>query len=176
MYNNRNLDLLDSVERAMCALYKFKPTRYTNSLTGVSRISYFNVALGLYVEGKAIELFKKIEFLSKNMRREFVRSFFDDEGCIDYRPKRKLRQVRGYQKNVNILLLIQKLLSTFNIESRVTLPNEIVISGKENLKKFQKEINFSKGIYINGNRSNSIWKQHLEKRVILDQAIKSFQS
>lgn len=175
MYNNRNLELLRRVEGAMSKLYAFEPTRYTNLLTGVSRISYFNVALGSYIEGKATQLLANIESLSKNLKRELVRSFFDDEGCIDYRPKRRLRQVRGYQKDMHILLLIQKLLSHFAIESKISLPNEIVIRGKENLQKFRKEINFSPGVYINGNRSNSIWKQNLEKRVILDRAIKTFQ-
>ena len=157
-------------------LYKFEPVRYTNPLTGVKRISYFNVALSIYFKQKANELLKNIETFSKSLKKEMLKAFFDDEGCIDFRKKRNLRRVRGYQKDMKILLLIKKLLANFGIASNIHRPNEVVITGKENLKRFQKEINFSPGVYINGNRSNSIWKKSLEKRDILDLAIKSFKT
>lgn len=175
-YNNRNQSLLDMVEKSMKYLYKFEPIRYTNPITGVNRISYFNVALSKYSEEKAKELLNNIETFPKNFKKEFLKSFFDDEGCIDFRENRNLRRIRGYQKNIQILLLVQKLLKDFDIVSDIHKPNEVVITGKENLKKFQKEINFSPGVYINGNRSNSIWKESLEKRIILDLAIKSFKT
>ena len=74
------------------------------------------------------------------------------------------------------MLLVQKLLKDFQIPSAIHKPNEVVIMSKVNLEKFRKEINFSPGVFINGNRSNSIWKKSLEKRYLLDQAIKSFKS
>lgn len=174
VYNNRNQSLLYKVESQMKSIYNFEPTRYTNPLTGVNRISYFNVEMSIYFRKKAAELMNTIEKLPIKFKREFLKAFFDDEGCMDFREKRNIRQVRGYQKNVEILLLVHKLLKSFDIASHIHKPNEIVISKKENLKKFQKEINFSPGIYINGNRSNSIWKKSLEKRILLDNAIKSF--
>ncbi|MDO8518336.1 MAG: hypothetical protein Q7S26_03545, partial [bacterium] len=72
------------------------------------------------------------------------------------------------------LELIKELLFDFTISSKIKKPNEVVISGKENLKKFQKEINFSRGVRINGGRSNSRWKESLEKRHILQQALGSY--
>jgi hypothetical protein len=174
VYNNRNQALLDKVETSMSHLYEFRPIKYTNPLTGVKRISYFNVALAIYLKEKSVELLKKISNLPKLLKKEFLISFFDDEGCIDFRIYRNLRRVRGYQKDVKILLLVQKLLKDFGIESAIHKPNEVVIIGKSNLEKFQKEINFSSGVYINGNRSNSIWKKSIEKRYLLAQAIKSF--
>ena len=155
-------------------IYDHKPKRWINNETGVSRISYHNVALGTYLQEKSKELLNNICSLSIGLKKEFLKAFFNDEGCIDFRPKRNLRQIRGYQKDKSILFLIQKLLCDFGIESRVVNPNEIVISGKENLQKFQKRIGFSPGVYINGNRSNSIWKKSLEKKVLLNEAIKSF--
>ena len=174
IYNNRNRSLLVMVENSMKEVYAYEPKRYFNEKTGVSRIGYFNVALSSYLKLKSEELLKGICTLSSDLKREFIRSFFDDEGCIDFRPKQNRRQIRGYQKDNSILFLIQKLLKDFNIESRVIKPNEVVITGKENLEKFQREINFSHGVKLNENRSNSIWKKPLEKRYLLDQAIKSF--
>jgi len=42
--------------------------------------------------------------------------------------------------------------------------------------KFRDKINFLKGVYINPDRKNSIWKKKLEKREILDYTINSYQN
>src|SRR3989344_1673408 len=173
-YNNRNKMLLDRVERHMKELYAFPPARYYNQVTGVSRISYFNVALGAYIMQKADELLLEIKKMPTDTKRSFLQAFFDDEGCMDFRPSTNSRRIRGYQKDTGILKLVSSLLSDFGIKSNFQKPNEVVISGKENLLKFQKEINFSPGVFINGNRTNSIWKKHLEKRDLLGRAISSF--
>ncbi len=176
IYNNRNTSLVHGVEKSMKKIYDFKPKYYFNSKTGVSRVSYFNVVLGAYMKNKSEELLREILNLPVNLKRIFLRAFFDDEGCMDYRPKRNLRRIRGYQKNNKILHLIQKLLKSFDIESSIIPPNEVVVSGKKNLQKFQEKINFSSGVKINGKRPNSIWKKSLEKRGLLDQAIRSFKT
>ena len=174
IYNNRNGKLIARVKRSMDKIYDLEPKYYIDKSTGVSRISYYNVELGIYIKKKAEELLQEIDTLSLNLKREFVRSFFDDEGCMDFRPTENIRRVRGYQKNTAILYLIKELLEHFSIDALIKQPNEIVVVGKENLVKFQKEINFSPGVRINGNRSNSIWKQSLEKRLILRKAIASY--
>ncbi len=174
VYNNRNMALLDRVENCMKGIYPLEPKRYVNKFTGVVRISYFNVSLGEYMKEKSIQLLQEITRKPRHLKREFLISFFDDEGCIDYRPDRNHRRIRGYQKKVPILKIVQRLLGDFGIESRIQLPNEVVIAHKENLLKFQKEINFSRGVRINGDRPNSVWKQHLEKREILRRATESY--
>ena len=103
----------------------------------------------------------------------FLQAFFDDEGCIYIYGNN--RKIRGFQYNLEILKLVQNLLKSFSIKSRIEEKGkEIVISGKENLIKFRRGINFSKGIYINPERKNSIWKKKLEKRKILDKVINSY--
>ncbi len=174
IYNNRNISLLDRVEACMKTIYERAPTRYINRSTGVSRISYYNVSLAEYLMEKSKCLLRKISALDTELQREFIRSFFDDEGCMDFRIDRGTRRVRGYQKNPDILRTVQDLLTKFEIESKIT-GNEIVIRRKENLVKFQKQINFSHGVRINGNRSNSIWKKSYEKRYLLALAINSYQ-
>lgn len=173
-YNNRSSILIARVEEAMKSIYSFTPRRYPNPLTGVQRISYFNVALRAHMRETATALLQDIASLSKEYKRVFLQSFFDDEGCMDYRPQKNKRCVRGYQKDIKILQIIEELLEDFGIESRFKFPNEVNIIGKENLEKFQKEIGFSPGVRINGKRSNSIWKQSLEKREILRRAIESY--
>src|SRR3989344_2153873 len=172
-YNNRSRTLLARVEREMKRLYEFPPKRYINTHTGVSRIGYFNVALADFLQKRAKALLKEVNTLPQEMKRAFLRGFLDDEGCIYFHEKKK-RTVRGYQKDTSILRTVQRLLADFRIQSRILLPNEIAISGRDNLIAFQKEINFSGGVRINGNRSNSLWKQSLEKREILRRAIASF--
>ncbi len=174
-YHNRSTALLMRVEQLMRILYDFEPKRTVDRITGVQRLVYHNVALGNFLYEKGQELISEVSEYPRAFKREFLRAFFDDEGCMTVVIPRK-RQVRGYQKNTKILKLIQKLLSDFSIQSDIRPPNEVVISGKENLLRFQKEINFSLGVRINGNRSNSIWKKHLEKRELLERAIKSFKT
>lgn len=175
-YNNRSEALITRVERLMRAEYDFEPKRYQNPLTGVFRISYHNVVLGAYIQKKSIELLRSIKGMPLDFKREFVRAFFDDEGCMDFRPKTNHRRVRGYQKEVHVLKIVRELLEEFSIDSHIEMPNEVVIVGKDNLQRFEQEINFSPGVYMNGNRSNSRWKKHMEKRVLLRRAIESFKS
>ena len=175
-YNNRSEALLQRVEDFMRLVYEFEPKRYTNKLTGVKRIAYHNVALGAYFSGKSQELTRQITSMPKEMKRSFLKAFFDDEGCMDFNMKGNRKRVRGYQKDTRILELISGLLTDFNIDSRVIMPNEVTIVGKPNLMRFQKEIGFSPGVRINGNRSNSVWKEHLEKRELLQRAIDSYRT
>lgn len=176
VYNNRSETLIERVATLMREWYDFEPNRYQNKLTGVYRISYHNVVLGAYVQKKSKELLQKIRAMPLDFKREFIRAFFDDEGCIDFRPLTNRRRIRGYQKDVRILKIINRLLKEFNIESHIEFPNEVVVAGKINLIRFEKEINFSPGIYMNGNRTNSRWKKHIEKRELLKMAINSFKT
>ena len=175
-YNNRSVALIGRVEQLMYKWYDFEPSRYHNKMTGVSRITYSNVALSFYLNQKSKELLQKVKKMPLSLKREFLRAFFDDEGCIDYRPKENRRSIRGYQKDVRILRIIKVLLADFRVVAKIVIPNEVVIVGKENLVRFEGEINFSSGVYLNGNRSNSRWKKHIEKRELLKRAIKSFKN
>jgi intein/homing endonuclease len=175
-YNNRSKVLVERVEKIMIHIYDFPPKIFTDRVSGVYKIRYYNVALGNFLYTKAIELQENIVRLHKDGQREYLRAFFDDEGCMDYRPVRNLRQVRGYQNDRVVLKLVQQLLQNFDINSKLQGTNEVVINGKENLKRFQEEINFSKGVCPNPNRTNSLRKDIIEKRTLLDQAIKSFKN
>lgn len=175
-YNNRSKVLIERVQLLMKGLYDFEPKRLENIETGVGRISYYNVALGIYLREKSKRLLIEIRGMSSKCKKAFLLAFFDDEGCMDFRPQKNKRSIRGYQKDVRILKLVKKLLIDLNIESRVVKPNEVIIVGKENLIRFEREINFSHGVYINGNRSNSRWKKHIEKRELLRRAIESFKN
>ncbi|MEX0917415.1 MAG: LAGLIDADG family homing endonuclease [Candidatus Paceibacterota bacterium] len=176
VYHNRSRALLERVERLMKNIYEFEPARHANKKTGVLRISYFNVALSAFFREKANELKKTITTQPLNCKREFLRAFFDDEGCIDFQLVQRKKRIRGYQKDVAVLKIVQRLLLSFGISSYLSVPNEVVISGKENLLKFQKEVNFSPGVRVNGKRANSRWKKNLEKRKLLELAIHSFRT
>ncbi len=53
-YNNRSTVLITRVQRLMREWYDFEPSRYVNKVTGVSRITYNNVALSIYLNKKSI--------------------------------------------------------------------------------------------------------------------------
>lgn len=172
IYNNRSKALIENFKKDIFSVYKYKPIELLQE-SAVIRITYSNVELAHYLKQKAVELLKNIEQMPNKHQKVFLKAFFDDEGCIYFREK--IRNVRGYQYNSSILELIQKLLLNFNIESKVDNRfHEITIGKRKNIERFSKEINFSRGIYVNGNRSNSRWKKHLEKREILRMALASY--
>ncbi len=173
VYTNSSAVLLQQVRISMKKIYDFEPKR-VESTPGVYRISYHNVELESYLKKKAVELMRVVPRLERNLQRQFLRAFFDDEGSVYFIGTK--RAVRGYQHNHKTLFLVQRLLKGFGIESAVDVKyNEITITKKENLKKFSVKIGFSPGVRINGNRANSRWKQHLEKRDILRRAIAAYQ-
>ncbi len=173
-YYNNSKKLINKMKLKTSRLFNIK-TKLHKSDHKVNYINYFNIELNAYIKKKSKELLKYIKTASIKHKRVFLKSFFDDEGCVSF--YKKSRKVRGYQHNIKILKIVKKLLLDFQIESSIENKNtEIVIRRKENLKKFQKEINFSKGIYINPNRKNSVWNKKIEKRKILKKAINSYQN
>ena len=175
VYQNRSEALILKVGKLMNKVFGLKPYKYFFQDTGVYRIAYYNVELASFFKNKALWLMANINNLSISEKRVFLQAFFDDEGCAHWRKKKRI--VRGFQKDLKILELVEQLLKDFNIQSTIDKKyKEIIISKKENLIKFQKEINFSSGIFINPNRKNSIWKQKLEKRYILSEMINSYQN
>lgn len=173
VYNNRSRTLIEQVKDHMRDIYDYEPREI--SYDGVIRISYFNVALASYLKEKSHELFYTIHEFPLEFKRTFLKAFYDDEGCMDFNGS--IRRVRGYQHSYEILLIVQKLLMKFSIPSTIDLGHiEIKITGRENISRFAQEINFSPGVRVNGKRSNSIWKQSLEKREILRRALASYQS
>lgn len=174
IYHNRNKSLITQVASLMKEVFRLQSHNWLNKETGVHRISYHYVELADYIRDRAEKLKRYIKIASLLEKKIFLRAFFDDEGCV-YKHRNK-RLVRGFQHNLETLKLIQKLLKDFDIQSRIDEKyQEIIISRKPNLIKFRNKINFSKGVYINPNRKNSIWKQKLEKREILDKIINSYQ-
>ncbi len=173
LYYNRSSALLNNFKNKMTTIYDGSPRIYKND-NGVARLAYHNVELGTFFLKKSSDLLDDIKKLPINFQLEFLKAFFDDEGSVDFRGMK--RRIKGYQHNTRILHLIYKLLGNFKINSFVDDRfNEIMVTRKENIKKFAAKINFSKGVRINGKRSNSIWKKSLEKRKILADLLTSYQ-
>ena len=174
LYYNRSQALIKNFRDKMLSIYNGKPRIYKDN-NDVIRLAYHNVELGDFFKNKSLQLLEDISKLPISYQREFLKAFFDDEGSVDFRLNSMKRRVKGYQQNTHVLNLVQKLLNNFKINSYVDGRfNEIMITKQENIKKFAKEINFSKGLRINGSRSNSIWKKSLEKRKILAGLVNSY--
>lgn len=172
-YYNRNETLLNGIIKSMNKILGVSDYKKYNSSGGVKRVAYHNVEIVAFLRRKRDELQTYIFGASEKEKLSFLKSFFDDEGCVSYSAKRRL--IRGYQHSLNILKIVSTLLSEFTIQNRVDEKYyEIYISRKENLIKFQKFVNFTPGVTINGARSNSIWKKSLEKREILKMAVDSY--
>ncbi len=110
---------------------------------------------------------------SRQEKRIFLQSFFDDEGSIYFNSDK--RRVRGSQDSFPILKTAKKLLWEFGIKARIDERAKAVeVSRRQNIEIFKKEINFSEGIFVNKDRKNTIWGKKIEKREILTKAIGSY--
>ena len=173
IYYNRSETLVEMMTQKMKNLLDVSDYKTYTTPEGVKRISYHNVEIATFIRRKADELLNYISSAPREHKLSFLKAFFDDEGSVGF--NRKQRRVRGYQHSIETLTLVKKLLKDLNIESVIDNRHvEISITRKDNLLKFQKLINFTPGLRVNGNRSNSIWKKDLEKRKILEMAINSY--
>lgn len=176
IYNNRSKVLIEQFATLMKSVYPYDPVLIQKP-DKVFRLSYHNVELATYARSKIRELVEIISKLDREFKRSFLKSFFDDEGCVTFDRKRNKRVIRGYQHNEKILKLVQSLLKNFDIDSVINKARtELIISRRDNLEHFAREINFSPGVRMNGQRKNSIWKKDIEKRAVLQRALESYQT
>ena len=176
IYNNRSQALIDNVVSLMDELIGTSDYRRYLGKDDVIKVGWFHVEIADFLRGKATELLKYISTASDDEKIAFLKAFFDDEGNVSFVLEKRRRIVRGYQHSIPILELVQKLLADFGIFSRVQ-PKfyEICISRKADIIRFAEIINFSDGLCVNGLRSNSVWKESLEKKEILNRLIHSYQ-
>ncbi|TSC92295.1 MAG: hypothetical protein CEN92_23 [Candidatus Berkelbacteria bacterium Licking1014_96] len=172
-YYSKDISQINRMRKMMLKVFKFRP-HTSFSYNDVIRDTYFSRSLVKFVDKKKKEMVSYIKKSPKKHKRCFLKAFFDDEGSVRFDQKYGNRKVRGFQDSSKLLELIKKLLSDFGIKSRIESKNEIVISNKQSIIKFQKEINFSPKIFFNSKRRNSIWKKDVEKRVVLTKMIKSY--
>ncbi len=105
---------------------------------------------------------------------EWLKAFFDDEGHVHFTGV--IRRVRASQKNLEILQYARRFLAFKDIGSRIDhRAHAVEITGRANLLKFSRRINFSKELHINGARKNGRWQNSIEKRKLLDYALSSYQ-
>ena len=173
-YYNRSKNQIERLKKLIGQIFKIKPILHTRA-DGVIVMAFHNVEFAAYIKEKIKEIFCFLQTKgTKKEKREFLKTFFDDEGNIYYTRNDK-RRVRGYQKSREILEKIACLLEKFGIKARIDMHSKAIeISGRENLITFAREINFSPLICMNPNRKNSLWQEEIEKREILKMAISSY--
>jgi hypothetical protein len=174
IYYSKDKYQINHMKKLLWKIFKARPHVKLRG-NGVYGLTYYHVELADYIKSRKDELLSYLNNgASKLEKRIFLKAFFDDEGCVFYKGDK--RRVRGYQKSDLILGQVRDLLSIFGIESKINNKGiNVEITGKKNLLKFSKEINFSPKIYINPNRKNGIWKERISKKKILNLLLDSYQ-
>ncbi len=106
----------------------------------------------------SFDIFIPDEIISSplNIINEFIRTFYDDEGCVSLRLNRKTqewkRSVTISSNSYKILLQIKAVLKRYNIVTNKIIRNNpnssrdqsfvLAVTGKENLSRFQGVIKF----------------------------------
>lgn len=179
------------IEKYGCAYYSSNPSQIYHVRNLFKKVFGVNAKIRARSNGVFVLLASYIEladyvrhkekillgYIVKGAPREekriFIQSFFDDEGSIYFKGGK--RRIRGSQDSPPILRTIKDLLLEFGIDSRIDrTAKAIEVSERRNIEAFKREINFSKGIFVNKDRNNSIWGKKIEKREILSRAIRSY--
>lgn len=111
---------------------------------------------------------------SKKEWQEFLKCFWDDEGASIFNVriggKRSItRQLEAFCANSTVRKQLTELHKNLGIDC-YEKGNKIIISGKKNLTKFSKLINFSKGVKVG---KGFFWKG-LEKSLVLEHILESY--
>lgn len=181
-YHNKNEQMLEEFRKDM--IREFGEIHFTmgkvNSGTSFINTGKRDIIKTMHKYAKSyrsgdIEIPKDILNGHLELKKEFLRAFFDDEGTTGLRVYKKTneikRDVRVTSKSLKIIKQMKKILENeldikcnkiYNdkkvINEKIYVTWALQITGRENLKKFQKEVNFN----------------HREKKVKLNTMIKSY--
>lgn len=174
IYYSKDRYQIEHMKKLLHKIFKIKPKIQLRD-NNVYGLIFYHVEFADYIKSRKEGLLNYLNNVAPKLKKKiFLRAFFDDEGNVFY--KNDKRRVRGYQNSLLILRQIRDLLIAFGIKSSINKDTtNIEISGRKNLLKFSKEINFSPRIYINPKRKNGIWKRRISKRKILDLLLKAYQ-
>ncbi|MBU3904817.1 MAG: hypothetical protein KJ906_01550 [Nanoarchaeota archaeon] len=178
-YSNNSNKLINQFKNDMKSVYGLKPTDIREREDGNKQIRYCCIAAveDLYqIIGKtnSKKLPDFIFSLPKSWKILFLKTFWDDEGCVCYNDfidsknrKHINRAVEAFVADDIIRAKLNKLHNDIGIETRIWR-EKIIVSRIENLRKFSKLINFSSGIRVSYPKSK--W-DGMEKRRVLEMAL-----
>lgn len=159
-----NQELINGYEKDILGLFKGVHIIRGKMNSGVKIIQIQNKKVNLFLRSLlgdfrsfSLEIPKFIN--SKELQKEFLSSFYDDEGCVALRVFKKTGEIkRNITLSSNSLKLLEEikeiLKESFQIETNnitkyekragnKTFTNYVLgITGKENFIKFKEEINF----------------------------------
>jgi hypothetical protein len=156
-YKNKNPFLINQFINDFKEVYGSNLEMYKNNRNGITEItsgisSIFN-DLKRYGPFSSREWKIPKEILKSNnkIKIEFLKSIFDDEGCVDFRRDGKgylCRRITMTLTNESALKNIHSLLKNFNINSRIYKKSkydwfELYIGGQKNLTNFKNKVGFS---------------------------------
>ncbi len=154
-YEVKDLESLNSFEKDIISVYGLKLTKgFKNSgITGKpipflrlrSKLAYEDLLKYATYNSKDWKIKDILLASSKEIKREFLKAFFDDEGSVV--PQGRKGIIKLYSINSNGLKQIQKMLLEFNIENKLgsgygAKRNVYAVLIKD-LNKFNKEIGFN---------------------------------
>ena len=154
-YEVKDLESLRSFENDMLFVYGLRLTKgfKASGFTGKpipfarlrSKLAYEDLLQYATYNSKDWKIKKEVLSSSRNIKREFLRAFFDDEGSITNEGKKGV--VKLYSINVDGLKQIQNMVLEFNIDSRIMsgygAKRNVYALIIKDLNKFDKEIGFN---------------------------------
>ncbi|MBI2101672.1 hypothetical protein HYT53_03590 [Candidatus Woesearchaeota archaeon] len=154
-YELKDLESLNYFERDMSSVYGLKLTKglKESGFTGKpvpflrlrSKLAYEDLLKYSTYKSKDWKIKSKILQSSNQIKKEFLKAFFDDEGSVV--PEGRKGVIKLYSINKEVLQQIQKMLSDFDVDSQLgsgygAKRNVYALLIKD-LAKFRKKIGFN---------------------------------
>ena len=154
-YEVKDLESLNSFEKDMLSVYGLKLTKgfKESGFTGKpvpflrlrSKLAYEDLLKYSTYKSKDWKIKSKILQSSKQIKKEFLKAFFDDEGSVV--PEGKKGIIKLYSINKEGLQQIQKMLLEFDVDSKLDsgygAKRNVYALLIKDLNKFNKEIGFN---------------------------------
>lgn len=154
-YEVKDVESLNSFEKDMLSVYGlkltkgFKPSGFTGKpipfLRLRSKLTYHDLLRYATYNSKDWSIKKGLSNSSKEIKREFLKAFFDDEGSVV--PEGNKGVIKLYSINKNGLKQIQRILLEFDIKSKLDsgygAKRNVYALLIKGLDSFYKEIGFN---------------------------------
>jgi intein/homing endonuclease len=101
----------------------------------------------------------------EDIKKAFLRAFFDDEGRVVYVPETFGRRIAATSIKSNIRSDAINLLSEIGIPAH-EIGVDVIIFGKKNLENFLKLVGFTPGVKVKRKRENSRWYGYEKNELI----------